>query len=78
VPERTIAVGELSVAESVVEADARYVVGGVLMVMHPKVEGWPPPVYFSGLCFADPAEKVVTAGIAVAAKRHSGDCAARP
>jgi hypothetical protein len=43
VPERTIAVGELSVAESVVEADAHYAVGGELMVMHPKVEGWPPP-----------------------------------
>jgi len=43
VPERTIAVGELSVAESVVEADAHYAVGGELMVMHPKVEGCPPP-----------------------------------
>ena len=36
VPDRTIAVGELS-AESVVEADVHYVVGGVMMVMHPKV-----------------------------------------
>jgi hypothetical protein len=75
-------VGELSVAESVVEADAHYVVGGELMVMHPKVEGWPPQkwrslVHLRDETSPDPAEKVVTAGIAVA-KRHSGDCAARP
>jgi hypothetical protein len=43
VPEQTIAVGELSVAESVVEADAHYIVGGVLMIMR--------SAWFRRVCF---------------------------